>query len=90
MLSRHLLAQNCSRTAGVQRRAISGTSYGRRRRQCGMMPSGYHPSIAVPEHRIGFLRTITAHREVVDRQFVVLNIQPGFEQVSSGLEAGHK
>ncbi len=55
-----------------------------------MMPSGYHPSIAVPEHRIGFLRTITAHREVVDRQFVVLNIQPGFEQVSSGLEAGHK
>jgi hypothetical protein len=55
-----------------------------------MMPSGYHPSIAVPEHRIGFQWTITAHGEVVDRQFVVLNIQPGFKQVSSGLEAGHK
>ena len=29
-------------------------SYGRRRRQCGMMPSGCHPSIAVLEQRIGF------------------------------------
>jgi hypothetical protein len=53
-----------------------------------MMPSGYHPSIAVPEHGVGFL-TMTASK-VVDRQFIVLNIQVRFAQVSSGLEAGQK
>jgi len=55
-----------------------------------MMPSGYHPSMAVLERRTGFWWTIAAHREVVEQQFVVLNIQPGFKQVSTGLEAGHK
>jgi len=31
-----------------------------------------------------------AHREVEDRQFGVVNIQPGFQQGGSGLEVGRK
>ena len=31
-----------------------------------------------------------AHKEVEDRQFGVVNIQPGFQQGSSGLEAARK
>jgi 5-deoxy-glucuronate isomerase len=33
---------------------------------------------------------MAAHREVEDRQFGVVNIQPGFAQSGSGLEAGRK
>ncbi len=55
-----------------------------------LMPSGYHPNVSVPGHRIGFLWAMAAHREVADRQFGVVNIQPGFQQGDSGLEAGRK
>src|SRR5215470_14083148 len=55
-----------------------------------LMPSGYHPNVSVPGHRIAFLWAMAAHREVEDRQFGVVNIQPGFQQGSSGLEAGRK
>jgi 5-deoxy-glucuronate isomerase len=55
-----------------------------------LIPSGYHPNVSVPGHSIGFLWAMAAHREGVDRQFGVVNIQPGFEQSSSGLEAGRK
>ena len=55
-----------------------------------LMPSGYHPNVSVPGHRIGFLWAMAAHREVEDRQFGVVNIQPGFQQSNSGLEAGRK
>lgn len=55
-----------------------------------LMPNGYHPNVAVPGHRIGFLWAMAAHREGVDRQFGVVNVQPGFDQGSSGLEAGRK
>ena len=55
-----------------------------------LMPSGYHPNTAVPGHRIAFLWAMAAHREVEDRQFGVVNVQPGFQQGSSGLEAGRK
>jgi len=55
-----------------------------------LMPSGYHPNVAVPGHRIAFIWAMAAHREVEDRQFGVVNIQPGFQQGSSGLEAGRK
>ena len=51
-----------------------------------LMPSGYHPNVSVPGHRIGFLWAMAAHREVEDRQFGVVNIQPGFQQGGSGLE----
>jgi len=36
------------------------------------------------------LWAMAAHREGEDRQFGVVNVQPGFDQGSSGLEAGRK
>jgi len=53
-----------------------------------LMPSGYHPNVSVPGHRICFLWAMAAHREVADRQFGVVNVQPGFNQGSSGQDAG--
>jgi 5-deoxy-glucuronate isomerase len=55
-----------------------------------LMPSGYHPNVSVPGHRIAFLWAMAAHREVEDRQFGVVNIQPGFDRSGSGLESGRK
>jgi 5-deoxy-glucuronate isomerase len=55
-----------------------------------LMPSGYHPNVAVPGHRLSFLWAMAAHREVEDRQFGVVNVQRGFEQGGSGLEPGQK
>jgi 5-deoxy-glucuronate isomerase len=55
-----------------------------------LMPSGFHPNVSVPGHRIAFLWAMAAHREVEDRQFGVVNIQPGFQQGGSGLEVGRK
>ena len=55
-----------------------------------LMPSGYHPNVSVPGHRIGFLWAMAAHREREDRQFGVVNVQPEFNQGGSGLEASRK
>ena len=55
-----------------------------------LMPSGYHPNVSVPGHRICFLWAMAAHREGEDRQFGVVNVQRGFDQGPSGLEAGRK
>ena len=55
-----------------------------------LIPSGYHPNVSVPGHRICFLWAMAAHREVEDRQFGVVNVQPGFQQGATGLEAGRK
>jgi 5-deoxy-glucuronate isomerase len=55
-----------------------------------LMPSGYHPNVSVPGHRVCFLWAMAAHREVEDRQFGVVNVQPGFDHSGSGLEAGRK
>lgn len=55
-----------------------------------LMPSGFHPNVSVPNHRVCFLWAMAAHREVEDRQFGVVNVQPGFDQGGSGLEAGRK
>src|SRR6267154_3860378 len=55
-----------------------------------LMPDGYHPNVSVPGHRICFLWAMAAHRAVADRQFGVVNVQRGFDQGSSGLEAGRK
>lgn len=51
-----------------------------------LMPGGYHPNVSAPGHRIGFLWAMAAHREREDRQFGVVNVQPGFDQSGSGLE----
>jgi 5-deoxy-glucuronate isomerase len=50
-----------------------------------LMPSGYHPNVSVPGHRICFLWAMAAHREVEGRQFGVVNVQPGFGAGASGL-----
>jgi 5-deoxy-glucuronate isomerase len=55
-----------------------------------LMPSGYHPNVSVPGHRIAFLWAMASHREVEDRKFGVVNVQPGFQQSNSGLEAARK
>jgi 5-deoxy-glucuronate isomerase len=44
-----------------------------------LMPSGYHPNVSVPGHSICFVWAMAAHREVQDRQWGVVNVQPGFE-----------
>ena len=53
-----------------------------------LMPSGYHPNVSVPGHRVCFLWAMAAHKEVEDRQFGVVNVQKGFDQGGSGLEKG--
>lgn len=55
-----------------------------------LIPRGYHPNVSVPGHRICFLWAMAAHREVEDRQFGVVNVQPGFSTGATGLEAGRK
>jgi 5-deoxy-glucuronate isomerase len=55
-----------------------------------LMPSGYHPNVSVPGHRITFLWAMAAHTEKEDRQFGVVNVQPGFGSGGSGLEASRK
>jgi 5-deoxy-glucuronate isomerase len=55
-----------------------------------LMPGGYHPNVSVPGHTISFLWAMAAHREIEDRQFGVVNVQPGFASAGSGLEASRK
>jgi 5-deoxy-glucuronate isomerase len=55
-----------------------------------LIPSGYHPNVSLPGHRIAFLWAMAAHREVEDRQYGVVNVQPAFQRGGSGLEAGRK
>jgi len=51
-----------------------------------LMPRGFHPNVSIPGHKISFLWAMAAHREKEDRQFGVVNVQPGFGQGGSGLE----
>jgi 5-deoxy-glucuronate isomerase len=55
-----------------------------------LMPAGYHPNVSAPGHGINFIWMMAAHREVVDRRFGVVNVQPGFDRAGSGLEASQK
>ncbi len=52
-----------------------------------LMPAGYHPNVAAPGHSINFIWMMAAHREKEDRLFGVVNVQPGFDDKGSGLEA---
>ena len=53
-----------------------------------IMPRGYHPNVAAPGTRVGFLWMMAANREGVDRQFGVVHVQPEFAAGGSGLDAG--
>lgn len=55
-----------------------------------VMPKGYHPNVACPHGSINFLWMMAAHREEIDRQFGVVNVQPEFAENGSGLEASRK
>ena len=55
-----------------------------------VMPRGFHPNVSVPGHTISFVWMMAAHREVEDRQFGVVTVQPGFDAGGSGLEASRK
>jgi 5-deoxy-glucuronate isomerase len=55
-----------------------------------LMPAGYHPNVAAPGHSINFIWMMAAHTEVADRQFGVVNVQPGFDASGSGLEASRE
>jgi len=57
---------------------------------CVVMPEGYHPNVAAPGGSINFLWMMAAHREVEDRQFGVVNVQPEYAIAGSGLEASRK
>ena len=55
-----------------------------------LMPGGYHPNVSVPGHTICFVWAMAAHREVQDRQWGVVNVQPGFDSGPSSLDPGRK
>jgi 5-deoxy-glucuronate isomerase len=55
-----------------------------------MMPQGYHPNVAAPGGSINFLWMMAAVREDEDRQYGVVNVQPEFGNLSSGLDKGKK
>jgi 5-deoxy-glucuronate isomerase len=55
-----------------------------------LMPKGFHPNVAAPGHSINFVWMMAARREVTDRQFGVVNVQPGFGEKGSGLEASRR
>jgi 5-deoxy-glucuronate isomerase len=54
------------------------------------MPGGYHPNVSAPGGSVGFLWMMAANREVEDRQFGVVNVQPEYAAGGSGLEASRK
>jgi 5-deoxy-glucuronate isomerase len=53
-----------------------------------MMPQGYHPNVAAPGGPINFLWMMAAVREDDDRQYGVVNVQPDFANLGSGLDKG--
>lgn len=55
---------------------------------CVIMPEGYHPNVAAPGGQINFVWMMAAHREDVDRKYGVVNVQPEFGAVPSGLDRG--
>ena len=52
-----------------------------------LMPQGYHPNVGAPGSAINFVWMMAAHREDVDRQYGVVNVQPDFAALGSGLDA---
>jgi 5-deoxy-glucuronate isomerase len=53
-----------------------------------LMPQGYHPNVAAPGGSINFVWMMAAHREDADRQYGVVNVQPEFASLGSGLDKG--
>lgn len=54
---------------------------------CVLMPQGYHPNVAAPGGQINFLWMMAAIKEGEDRLYGVVNVQPEYAAIGSGLEA---
>lgn len=52
-----------------------------------LMPKGYHPNVAAPGGSINFVWMMAAITEDKDRQYGVVNVQPDFAALPSGLDA---
>ncbi len=55
-----------------------------------LMPAGYHPNVAAPGGSINFVWMMAANREDADRQYGVVNVQPEFAALGSGLDAARE
>ena len=55
-----------------------------------LMPQGYHPNVAAPGGSINFLWMMAANREDDDRQYGVVNVQPDFGDLGSGLDKAER
>jgi 5-deoxy-glucuronate isomerase len=55
-----------------------------------LMPKGYHPNVAAPGGSINFLWMMAALTEDKDRQYGVVNVQPDFAAMPSGLDAARE
>ncbi len=53
-----------------------------------LMPKGYHPNVAAPGGSINFLWMMAANREREDRRYGVVNVQPEFAAIPTGLDKG--
>ena len=53
-----------------------------------LMPEGYHPNVAAPGGSINFLWMMAANREDEDRKYGVVNVQPEYAAIGSGLDKG--
>ena len=53
-----------------------------------LMPAGYHPNVAAPDSSINFLWMMAANREDDDRKFGVVNVQPEYAVMGSGIDKG--
>jgi 5-deoxy-glucuronate isomerase len=51
-----------------------------------LMPQGYHPNVAAPGGSINFLWMMAANREREDRKYGVVNVQPEFAALPTGLD----
>ncbi len=43
-----------------------------------LLPEGYHPNVAIPGSPLNFVWMMAAHREVVDRQWGVVTVDPRY------------
>ena len=43
-----------------------------------LLPAGYHPNVAIPGATLNFVWIMAAHREVVDRQWGVVQVDPRY------------
>lgn len=43
-----------------------------------LLPEGYHPNVAIPGSALNFVWMMAAHREVVDRQWGVVKVDPRY------------